>query len=516
MNTHRPARAILFLFLLPAILNGQAQRDIPLKSWPAPLYWHPSVPESQMFIARKSEGPDNGAAATGPANALVFVAMTPCRVVDTRQTQGFSAPFGPPSLVGGQVRVFPIQSNATCSIPVIAQAYSFNITVAPPGFLNYLTVWPEGQPRPNASTLNSYVGTVIANAAIVPGGTAGAIDVYASEATDLIIDINGYYAPQSGITLAQGAAGTPSLSFAGDSGTGIYSSGAGSLNIATGGMNRLQLANGNAILTGNLSVTGNGVIGGTLGIGTTAPQVKVDIFENKASKPALWATNTGSDAYGVVGQGTTGVQGTGSSVGVRGVSDAQGIGVKGESTQGFAVAGYTSGGTAIYGRSFDAAGHAGYFDGAVHVAGLLTKNSGSFKIDHPLDPANKYLYHSFVESPDMMNIYNGNAVLDENGEAWIHLPEWFEALNRDFRYQLTSIGAFSPLFVAEEIQRNRVKIGGGKAGGRVSWQVTGIRHDAYAEAHRIPVEESKTDNEVGRYQFPELYGEPKEKAIGYQ
>src|SRR5262249_18676083 len=122
--------------------------------------------------------------ATSPANALVFVGMTPCRVVDTRNANGT---LGGPALVGGATRTFPIPTSTTCSIPSIAQAYSFNITVVPSGFLNYLTVWPTGQPRPNASTLNGYVGTVIANAAIVPAGTGGSIDVFASENTDLII-----------------------------------------------------------------------------------------------------------------------------------------------------------------------------------------------------------------------------------------------------------------------------------------------------------------------------------------
>jgi len=242
---------------------------------------------------------------------------------------------------------------------------------------------------------------------------------------------------------------------------------------------------------------------------------------NNGLGPAIKASARGDSGVvgvseinpGIEGLGRIGVYGYGGDAGVYGDSPT-GSGVRGDSEHLFAVAGYTMNGTGVYGKNSDPSGHAGYFDGQVHVAGLLTKNSGSFKIDHPLDPANKYLYHSFVESPDMMNIYNGNALLDDNGEAWIDLPEWFEALNRDFRYQLTSIGAFSPLFVAEEIQSNRFKIAGGKPGGKVSWQVTGIRHDAYAEAHRIPVEESKTGNEVGRYQFPELYGQPKERAIG--
>jgi hypothetical protein len=157
---------------------------------------------------------------------------------------------------------------------------------------------------------------------------------------------------------------------------------------------------------------------------------------------------------------------------------------------------------------------AGRFNGDVDITGTLTKGAGAFKIDDPIDPANKFLTHSFVESPDMMNIYNGTAVLDSDGEAWINLPNWFEALNRDFRYQLTAIGRPSPnLYVAEEVSGNRFKIAGGQPGGKISWQVTGVRHDAYADAHRLPVEEDKPLEERGYYLHPELHGQPAGKSI---
>ncbi len=158
-------------------------------------------------------------------------------------------------------------------------------------------------------------------------------------------------------------------------------------------------------------------------------------------------------------------------------------------------------------------GNAGTFKGDVSITGNLSKAGGSFKIDHPLDPANKYLYHSFVESPDMMNIYNGIVLLDSNGEAVVQMPNWFSALNREFRYQLTCIGGFAPVYIAEELANDGFKIGGGRAGMKISWQITGIRHDAWADAHRIPVEEEKNDRERGFYLHPELYGQPDEKQI---
>lgn len=171
----------------------------------------------------------------------------------------------------------------------------------------------------------------------------------------------------------------------------------------------------------------------------------------------------------------------------------------------------------VYGRTSSASGYAGYFQGNLRTTATLTKAAGSFKIDHPLDPANQYLSHSFVESPDMMNLYNGNAVLDAQGEATVILPEWFEALNQDFRYQLTPVGAAMPnLYVAQKVQDNTFRIAGGVPGMEVSWMVTGIRHDAYANAHRIPVEEQKPAEERGLYLHPTELGQPAELGLDHQ
>jgi hypothetical protein len=163
----------------------------------------------------------------------------------------------------------------------------------------------------------------------------------------------------------------------------------------------------------------------------------------------------------------------------------------------------------------DANGNA-FLAGNLAVTGTLSKGGGAFKIDHPLDPANKTLSHSFVESPDMMSIYNGVSKLDAKGRVWVTLPDWFESLNGDFRYLLTAIGAPQPrLYVAEEINGNRFKIAGGKPGAKVSWLLTGIRHDAYANAHRIAVEEDKPAAERGYYLHPEAIGQPETKGVKY-
>ncbi len=185
----------------------------------------------------------------------------------------------------------------------------------------------------------------------------------------------------------------------------------------------------------------------------------------------LGKSESGSGAFGEShsGDGLAGLSQTG--IGVSGVS-GKSIGVVGISN-GVGVLGL--GGTL-----------SGQFIGDVDISGTLTKGGGGFKIDHPLDPANKYLLHSFVESPDMKNVYDGEVVLDTTGEAIVHLPAWFETLNRAFHYQLTPIGAPGPnLYIAEEINDHRFKIAGGSPAMRVCWQVTGIRQDAWANAHRI-------------------------------
>jgi hypothetical protein len=136
----------------------------------------------------------DGYFAAGSSSSLEFYPLAPCRLVDTRQADG---PLGGPSLVAATERDFPILSGS-CGIPGTAMAYSLNFTVVPPATgdaLEYLTVWPEGETRPVVSTLNNFTGTIVANAAIVPAGaTGGEVAVYPSDATNLLIDVNGYFA----------------------------------------------------------------------------------------------------------------------------------------------------------------------------------------------------------------------------------------------------------------------------------------------------------------------------------
>ena len=238
--------------------------------------------------------------------------------------------------------------------------------------------------------------------------------------------------------------------------------------------------------------------------------------------------STGSES-GVIGE----LGMSDSYVGVLGESNS-GTGVLGESISGDAVLGFTGAdvGAAVAGfssgRSFGISGWsnqgigvfgigavgAAEFIGDGDVSGTLTKGGGGFKIDHPLDPANKYLFHSFVESSDRKNVYDGEAVLDTNGEALVELPDWFETLNKECHYQLTPIGAPGPnLYIAEEVRHHRFKIAGGTSGMRVCWQVTGIRQDPWAQANALVIEQEKLTDERDRYLHPEVHGHAAEKSV---
>jgi hypothetical protein len=225
----------------------------------------------------------------------------------------------------------------------------------------------------------------------------------------------------------------------------------------------------------------------------------------------VYGLSTPSDGYGLGGYFVGGYMGvravanggsyTGSVYGVHSSTTGNIVGTK------YGIYSTATGGTVNW---------AGYFAGNVNVTGTLSKASGSFKIDHPLDPTNKNLYHSFVESPDMMNIYNGNVVTDASGNATITMPDWFEALNRDFRYQLTVIGDFAQAIVSQKIQNNQFIIRTDKPNIEVSWQVTGIRHDKFAEKNRIPVEENKRPEDIGKYLHPDAYGVSETLGVDYE
>jgi hypothetical protein len=284
-------------------------------------------------------------------------------------------------------------------------------------------------------------------------------------------------------------------------GGGVGISGIGSSSIVRNGI----LMGGTGVEgDGGASEFGDGGVGvrGQGGEGTLRDATGGIGVQGEGGSPAN--ASTGRAGVGVMGIGGSTIFGNGGA----GVVAIGGSGDGNDKSGGTGL--IASGGGGDLGA---ANGLAAEFDGAVRISGSLVKGSGSFKIDHPLDPENKYLSHSFVESPDMMNIYNGNVTTDSNGDALVQLPEYFAALNRDFRYQLTVIGTFADSTIAEELTDNHFRIRTSLPNVEVSWQVTGIRQDAYANRNRIAVEEDKPASKRGFYLHPEAFGQPLEKSI---
>jgi hypothetical protein len=367
------------------------------------------------------------------------------------------------------------------------------------GTANHITKWVSATKLGNSNIFD---------------GSAGSVGI-ATTAPTATLDVNGTARVRGNATVNGSlGAGPITATSSSSGGTGVYAN-AGSSTASNGviAYGATGVA-GYTTVAGSIAVFGNGGnstgSNGVVGYGATGVAGNSTITGSYGTygsgSTGVWGNSTGTGAnVGVLGLGATGVQGVGDTWGVLGQSSStsgSGGGFS-NSTTGDALFTYNQSG-----------GYAAFFDGDVDVDGNLSKAGGSFKIDHPLDPANKYLYHSFVESPDMMNIYNGNATTDEQGSAVVKLPEWFETLNRDFRYQLTVMGQFAQAIVASKVANHQFTIKTDKPNVEVSWQVTGIRQDAWANAHRIPLEVAKAPADRGLYLHPELFGAPAEKNIG--
>jgi hypothetical protein len=150
----------------------------------------------------------------------------------------------------------------------------------------------------------------------------------------------------------------------------------------------------------------------------------------------------------------------------------------------------------------------------LEVVGTITGTVKAFTIDHPLDPANKTLRHISIESPEALDVYSGNIVTDASGKAVVDLPLYFEALNKDFRYQLTVIGAFAQAIISKEIVNNKFEVATNQPNVKVSWQVQGVRNDPYMKnTFDLKMEEDKPASIKGKYYHPESYGLPQSMGV---
>lgn len=298
----------------------------------------------------------------------------------------------------------------------------------------------------------------------------------------------------AGLTGATGAKGAPgAIGPAGPKGaTGAQG--------PAGGLTLPYTAQGAGNGSPALTIVNNGV---TAGVGTP---------DGIAGYGGL-GTNNGTGGTGIYGMG--GMSATAGGDGGEFEGGSIGGTTAGSGGTGVVANGGSPGGIGIIARTNpNSPSYAGVFYGDVYTTGSVFGSNAVVEIDHPIDPENKYLIQSSVVSSDMKSVTDGVVVTDGTGAAVVTLPDWFEAGNRDFRYQLTAVGQFSQVIVSSEIANNKFTIRTDKGNVKVCWQVTGIRQDAWANAHRLPNEVEKSDPEKGHYIHPELFGHAGEPSIG--
>ncbi len=451
-------RKTLFLVSISVCFSGLLLAGQAVANWPAPAFWSP--PGASHGVTTLSD----------VTNPVPFVGVTPCRVADTRGN-GFAGQYGPPSLGAGAPRTFTI--TGVCGIPAGAAAVSFNFAALNVGAAGDLRVYPAGGAAPLVSTMNYNANTPnLANAAVVPLGTGGAITVLADATTiDLIIDVNGYYS-----------------SVFNDTGRQFF--------ITTS-------SDGPAIVASNSFVTCPGACGLLGETASTIGGVGVDGFAygttgvNYGTRGITDSTTGG--ATGVYGQATATAIGTGATFGVVGVggsptNDAAGVlgydqartangatgflpraGVRGESGFGIGVIGLTSSNIGVGGYIISTAGGggtiaSGTLGNAINSQGIIAPPWGVFASGNigatgtknfvepdPNDPTRVIVYSS-LEGPEVGTYFRGTAEV-VNHQAIIEVPEDFRIVTDDsgLTVQLTPIGASSNLYV-ESRDLNRIVV----------------------------------------------------------
>ena len=247
-------------------------------------------------------------------------------------------------------------------------------------------------------------------------------------------------------------------------------------------------------VSGASFATGGTGVRGTASTGATAAGVAGTSTSGYgvagAGKIGVEGAAADGTSYGRLGQTTSGVQGVSSTI--------NGSGVIGQADTGGLAFG-------VWGRS--TGGYAGFFSGDVEVTGALSSTAAGFLVDHPDDPTGQLLGQAYVASHEMLSTYSGNVVTDADGRATVRLPRYVPSLNEDFRYQLTVVGSFAQAIVGQKVRGSSFTIRTSEPGVEVSWQVTGVRSDAYARRNPFVAERSKRGPMAGRLLRPDLHGQ---------
>jgi hypothetical protein len=430
---------ILGIVLVGGLLAAAAMlaQDIPLTNWTVPAY--------------RTQGSSGGLTTmTDISNGVSFTAVSPCRLVDTRQA-GFPAGYGTPALVAGAPRNFDLNSDPLCTgIPTGVEAYSLNITVTNTQGPGFILIYPQGGAQPPVSTLNYVAGQTVANAAVVPSGTGGGVTVIAGvSGTDLIIDINGYFAS----TLNSGQYFEVRGTY---SGGGVnygqnFSSTTGSAgvrghnNSATGQTygvwGQMESTGKNAAGVRGTADANSGITYGVSGHTDSTTLASAGVWGTNAVdfptggtvNPDSWFAPAGVRSTTGTGRGIVSIASSTSSV----------AGTLTDSSGNNPVTGYlglSSGGTL----------YAGYFSGPAHVQGTFTSSNKLFVQPHPTDPTKEIRYVS-LEGPASEVYFRGTAQVQQ-GITRIAVPEYFRLVARKGSYStiVTPVGGMATVAVFSE------------------------------------------------------------------
>lgn len=291
-------------------------------------------------------------------------------------------------------------------------------------------------------------------------------------------------------------------------------------------------ANGNALKLVNSS-TGTALVAQTTNPATAFSAIQAESNSSSTAAAAIVGSTSGA-AWAITGQAEANSTAQAAMYGSN-LRPGGGHGVRGVGFNGTVGETNNQGGFGVFGQNFDAVGSGngigvagvGYWgvvgESSALSGGLAMLANGDmtatgtkpFTIDHPADPANKFLRHFSSESNEVLNIYRGNVTFDVNGEAVVEMPDYYDLINKNPSYQLTPVGGYMQLFVKEKLENGQFVIGGGIAGAEASWTVYAERNDPYLQQYpeMRAVEMEKREGQKGKYFMPQLYGASMDKKM---